>query len=195
MYEIVVVGTSWGGLQALSTLVGGLPDTFEVPMVIIQHRSRDLESLLGTFLQERTERPVREIEDKEPLQPGHVYLAPPNYHVLIEAGFCSLSIDPPVRFSRPSIDVTFITAADTYGPRAVGVVLTGANNDGAEGLRRIVDRGGYAIVQNPETAESPIMPRSALHAVPDARVVELKSIAEHLTQISTRQPAPQIRRA
>ena len=108
-----------------------------------------------------------------PLEDGHIYVAPPDYHTLIEPGHFALSTEAPVRFSRPSIDVTFTSAADAYGHRAVGVVLTGANADGAEGLRRISDRGGLAIVQDPATAESPMMPAAAQKAVPRARVMTL----------------------
>ena len=186
MYDIVVVGTSWGGLNALSTLVAGLPASFDVPMVIVQHRSRDLESLLAAFLQERTSLPVCEIDDKAPLVAGHIYLVPPDYHALLEEGFFSLTTDAPVKFSRPSIDVTFLSAADSYGARTIGVVLTGANDDGAKGLRRIADRGGFAIVQDPASAESPIMPRAALRAVSEAHVVPLHEIAATLVRITTR---------
>jgi two-component system chemotaxis response regulator CheB len=107
---------------------------------------------------------------------------------LVEPGYFSLSTEAPVRYSRPSIDVTFISAADEYGCRAVGVVLTGANEDGALGLRRIADRGGHAIVQDPETAELPVMPRAALRAVPHARVVALDQIARHLISIAPPRP-------
>jgi two-component system, chemotaxis family, protein-glutamate methylesterase/glutaminase len=115
---------------------------------------------------------------------GYVYVAPSNYHLLIEPGFFSLTTDAPVRYSRPSIDVTFESAADQYGRGTVGVVLTGANEDGALGLKRIADRGGYAIVQDPETAEGAAMPRAALRIVPKARVVPLDRIANHLIAIA-----------
>lgn len=183
-----MIGTSWGGLNALSTVVAGLPSTFAIPIVIVQHRSPDAPGFLAELLQTRTGLCVVEVDDKRPMAPGHVYIAPANYHLLIERGFFSLTTDAPVRYSRPSIDVTFISAADEYGRRAVGVVLTGANEDGALGLRRIADRGGYAIVQDPETAELPVMPRAALRAVPTARVVGLDTIARHLITIAPPRP-------
>lgn len=131
--------------------------------------------------------PVNEVEDKDPIEPGHVYLAPANYHLLVDDdGHFSLSIDEPVRFSRPSIDVTFESVADVYGPRTVGVVLTGANEDGSRGLRRIADRGGLAIVQDPAMAESPLMPASALKAVPEALMLPLEGIADHLATLEAR---------
>jgi two-component system chemotaxis response regulator CheB len=182
-YDIVVVGTSWGGLAALRTLVGGLPDSFQMAVTLVQHRHRDSDHLLRTLLQERSTLRVFEVEDKMPLGHGHIFVAPPNYHTLIEPGYFSLSTDAPVRFSRPSIDVTFSSAADSYAHRTVGIVLTGANEDGAEGLRRISDRGGFAIVQDPESAESRPMPEAARRAVPRARVMTLEGIAEFLAAL------------
>jgi two-component system chemotaxis response regulator CheB len=188
VYEIVVIGTSWGGLNALSQVVAGLPATFALPLVVVQHRSPDAPGFLAELLQTRTGLCVVEVDDKRPIVAGHVYVAPSNYHLLIEHGFFSLTTDAPVRYSRPSIDVTFISAADEYGRRTVGVVLTGANDDGALGLKRIADRGGYAIVQDPATAEGGAMPRAALRAVPKARVVPLDRIANHLITLAPPQP-------
>jgi two-component system, chemotaxis family, protein-glutamate methylesterase/glutaminase len=182
-YDIVVVGTSWGGLAALRTLVAGLPDSFQMAVTLVQHRHKDSDHLLRTLLQERSTLGVFEVEDKMPLEHGHIYVAPPNYHTLIEPGYFSLSTDAPVRFSRPSIDVTFASAADSYAHRTVGIVLTGANEDGAEGLRRISDRGGMAVVQDPDTAESRPMPEAARKAVPRARVMTLQGIAEFLAAL------------
>ena len=176
-YEIVVVGTSWGGLSALRELIVGLPGTLGLAVVVVQHRHRQSDHLLTTLLQDETPLCVCEVEDKAPMTAGNVYVAPADYHLLVEPGFFSLSMDEPVRFSRPSIDVTFQSAADTYGPHAVGVVLTGANADGAQGLRRIVSRGGLGLVQTPATAESPTMPQAAIQAVPEARVLTIAEIA------------------
>jgi two-component system chemotaxis response regulator CheB len=182
-YDLVVVGTSWGGLAALRTLVGGLSDSFQMAVTVVQHRHRDSDHLLRLLLQERSSLRVCEVEDKMPIEHGQIYVAPPNYHTLIEPGYFSLSTDAPVRFSRPSIDVTFASAADSYAHRTVGIVLTGANADGAEGLRRISDRGGLAIVQNPDTAESRPMPEAAQKAVPRARVMSLDGIAAFLASL------------
>jgi two-component system chemotaxis response regulator CheB len=183
-YSVVAVGTSWGGLAALTKLLGGLPVDFSIPVVVVQHRSKDSERLLVQLLQDATQLGVCEIEDKDPLAPGRVHVAPANYHVLIESGYASLSIEEPVRFSRPSIDVTFTSAADTYRSEVIGVVLTGANEDGARGLANIVNRGGRALVQDPKTAEIPIMPQAAIRAVSMAEVLPLQQLAPRLIELS-----------
>jgi two-component system chemotaxis response regulator CheB len=182
-YDLVVVGTSWGGLSALRKLVSGLPDSFQMAVTLVQHRHKDSDHLLRALLQEGSSLEVCEVEDKMPLEHGHVYVAPPDYHTLVERGHFSLSTEAPVRYSRPSIDVTFSSAADAYAHRTVGIVLTGANADGADGLRRISDRGGLAIVQDPSTAESRMMPAAAQQAVPRARVMSLDGIAMFLASL------------
>jgi two-component system chemotaxis response regulator CheB len=182
-YDIVVVGTSWGGLAALRLLVGGLPPTFAMAMVLVQHRHKDSDALLRVLLQEQTALEVCEVEDKMPIEHGRVYVAPPDYHTLVEPGHFSLSTEAPVRYSRPSIDVTFTSAADSYAHRTVGMVLTGANADGSAGLRRISDRGGLALVQEPATAESPTMPAAACRAVPRARVMPLPELITYLVSL------------
>lgn len=192
--EIVAIGTSWGGLHALIRLVEGLPEGWKVPVVVVQHRSRDADSLLCELLQQHTPIKVYEAEDKQPLGPG-IFLAPPDYHLLVERGHLALSTDPLVRYSRPSIDVMFTSAADAYGARAIGIVLTGANEDGAAGLRRVAARGGYAIVQNPATSEMPVMPAAALHAVPGAHVLALDAIAPRLEELAATGSAMEARRS
>lgn len=183
-YSVIAVGTSWGGLAALTKLLADLPADFGIPVVVVQHRSKDSERLLVQLLQDATELKVCEIEDKDPLTPGTVHVAPANYHVLIEDGYASLTIEEPVRFSRPSIDVMFSSAADTYGAGAIGVVLTGANEDGARGLAHIVKRGGLALVQDPKTAEIPIMPQAAIRAVPMGEVLPLETLGPRLVALS-----------
>lgn len=186
-YDVVVVGASWGALRALRKLLSGLPSTFELPMILVPHRGKDSEHLLAHLLEDCSHMPVSEVEDKDNVEAGHVYLAPANYHLLLDDdGHFSLSTDEPVRFSRPSIDVTFESVADIYGPRSVGVMLTGANEDGSRGLRRIADRGGLAIVQDPDTAESRLMPAAALKAVPEALVLSVEGIADHLATLEAR---------
>lgn len=187
-YDLVVVGTSWGGLDALRTLVSGLPDTFKMAVTLVQHRHKDSDDLLCTLLQEQSVLEVCEVEDKMPLEQGRIYVAPPDYHTLVEPGHFSLNTEAPVRFSRPSIDVTFLSAADSYGPRTVGIVLTGANADGSEGLRRISDRGGLAIIQDPATAESTFMPVSAMKAVPRARVMALVEMTKFIVSLPAGAP-------
>ena len=183
-YRMVVIGASAGGLHALRTIVSGLPDDFEIPVVVVQHRAKESE-LLCELLQECSGLPVAEVNDKQEVGPG-VWVGPPDYHLLLDDGFFVLTTDEPVRYSRPSIDVMFESAADVYGMDLIGVVLTGANADGARGLRRIADEGGHAVVQDPETAEVRVMPRSALKAVPDACVLPLEEIAAHLAGIRGR---------
>jgi two-component system chemotaxis response regulator CheB len=183
-YSVVGVGTSWGGLAALTKMLGDLPADFALPVVVVQHRSKDSDQLLTELLQDATDLTVCELEDKDPLVPGTVHIAPANYHVLIDDGYLSLTLDEPVRFSRPSIDVMFTSAADTYGAGAIGIVLTGANEDGSRGLADIVRRGGLALVQDPRTAEIPIMPLAALKAVPSAEVLRLDALAPRLIALS-----------
>jgi two-component system, chemotaxis family, protein-glutamate methylesterase/glutaminase len=183
-YSVVGIGTSWGGLAAMTKLLGGLPGDFSLPVVVVQHRGKDSDRLLSELLQDATDLRVCEAEDKEPLEPGTVHIAPANYHVLVDAGYLSLTVEDPVRFSRPSIDVMFSSAADTYGSAAIGVVLTGANEDGSRGLSHIVRRGGRALVQDPRTAEIPIMPVAALKAVPSAEVLPLDKLAARLIELS-----------
>ena len=181
--SLVVVGASWGGLNAMSKLFSAMPGDFAVPIVVVQHRSRHADNLLASLLQDVTPLRVVDVEDKEPLDPRSVYIAPANYHLLVETGYLSLTTDPLVRFSRPSIDVTFTSAGDAYRAGTVGVVLTGANDDGARGLRHIVDRGGKAIVQDPNTAESVAMPAAALKMVPEAEVIPLSDIPPRLVSL------------
>lgn len=181
--SLVVLGASWGGLNAMTRLFAALPADYKVPIVVVQHRSRHADNLLASLLQDVTSLRVVDVEDKEPLDPSGIYIAPANYHLMVESGYLSLTTDPLVRFSRPSIDVTFISAADMYRSATVGVVLTGANDDGARGLRHIVDSGGKAIVQDPDTAESPAMPRAALKMVPEAEVLSLDQIPPRLVAL------------
>src|SRR5690242_2932791 len=184
LYSIVAIGTSWGGLMAMSKLLSELPAEFPIPIVIVQHRSKDSNKLLSQLLQDATPLMVCEIEDKDLLEPGKVHVAPADYHVLIERGYLSLTVEEPVRYSRPSIDVMFTSAGDTYGKEAIGVVLTGANEDGSRGLAHIVKRGGKALVQAPKTAEIPVMPEAALRAVPDAEALALPDLSKRLIELS-----------
>lgn len=181
---MIAVGASWGGLKALRAIAHGLPAHFRVPITFVQHRSKD-SAALRELLQDCTSLIVCEVEDKQPIMGGYVYLAPPDYHLLVDGDEFSLSVDEPVRFSRPSIDVFFESVAERFGPEAVGVVLTGANDDGALGLRRIVALGGVGVVQDPRTAESPIMPKAALRAVPTALTFPLERLPSYLISLAT----------
>jgi two-component system chemotaxis response regulator CheB len=191
--KLVAIGASAGGLHALCTLGSRLPADLGAALVVVQHRSRDSRLLAG-LLQDCTSLRVCEVNDKEPILAGHLYLGPPDYHLLVEEGFLALSVDEPVRWSRPSIDVMFESAADAYGPAAVGVVLTGANADGARGLRRIADAGGKAVVQDPGSAEVRTMPAAAIEAVAEAVVLPLEEIAAHLTELVSGMPGSSGRR-
>ncbi|HEV2060303.1 MAG TPA: chemotaxis protein CheB [Solirubrobacteraceae bacterium] len=183
--ELVAVGASWGGLHAIETVLGYLPEDFGAAVVIAQHRQSDgQEGMLEHLLDTRCALTVSEAEDKQRLAAGAVLVAPADYHLLVERGAVSLSVDAPLHFSRPSIDVLLGSAADAYGAGTTGVVLTGANADGAVGLAKIAARGGTTIVQNPETAERREMPEAALWATPEARVLELEQIGPALVELA-----------
>jgi two-component system, chemotaxis family, protein-glutamate methylesterase/glutaminase len=184
-FEIVVVGTSIGGLKALPVLLSSLPADFSLPMVIVQHRGKDVETGLCDFLASTTVLPVTEPEDKEAVLPGHVYLAPRDYHLLVQNGSFALSIDHPVGFARPSIDVLFESAADEYCERTVGVVLTGANRDGARGLSKIKEHGGLTLVEDPLTAICREMPDAAINLTKVDRILTLEQIAANLPKLAS----------
>lgn len=183
-FKAVVVGVSSGGLEALKILVPGLRPDLAAPVIIVQHMSPQADSYLPSRLNEISGLTVKEAEDKEMLRPGVAYVAPPDYHLLAEAdGSLSLSVDPKVNFSRPSVDVLFESASDAFGAALVGVILTGANHDGARGLARIKRRGGLAIVQSPESAQSSAMPEAALESTSVDHVLPLKDIAPFLNNL------------
>jgi two-component system chemotaxis response regulator CheB len=182
--EIVAIGTSLGGLNALIALLHDLPEDLHAPVVVVQHRSAPADRGLAELLQEHTRLTVQEAEDKQAISAGGVYLAPADYHLMVEEpGVLALSTEAPVRSARPSIDVLFETAADAYGPGAIGVLLTGASADGASGLAAIKRRGGLAIVQDPATAEAAAMPAAGLSATSVDFVLPLGSIGRHLVSL------------
>lgn len=184
-FEIVVVGTSLGGLTALKVLLGGLPKEFPLPIAVVQHRHKESEHSLSRFLQQFIELPIQEVEDKDELLSGRIYLAPADYHLLVEQGCFVLSTDEPVLYARPSIDVLFESAADAYAEKTIGVILTGANHDGAQGLARIKDCGGWTIVQDPVTAESAVMPKAAIAKTSVDAILPLEEIAPYLVKLCT----------
>jgi len=186
-----VIGTSWGGLDALRTLLRALPADLAAALVIVQHRGPEAHpTAFRTLLGAVTRLNVCDADDKQRIVRGYVYLAPPDYHLLVDGEHLALSVEGAVGFSRPSIDVLFESAAEAYRDRCVGVVLTGANDDGARGLARIRELGGGAVVQDPATAERPEMPRGALTAVPDARVEPLEEIPAALVELCGTARAP-----
>ena len=162
-----------------------LPATLRVPVFVVLHLPRERPSLLTEIFQPRCAVSIREPEDKERVEPGVVYVAPPDYHMLVDVGpAIALSADDPVNFSRPSIDVLFESAAEAFQSLVTGVLLTGGNHDGAKGLRRICDSGGRALVQDPATAEMPVMPRAALAECPQAQSLTLLEISKVIQALS-----------
>ena len=187
--EAVVIGASAGGVEALSTLLSALPAGLLASVFVVLHLPRSRPSLLAEIFQNRCALPVSEAQDKELVAPGSVYVAPPDYHLLLDPGpQISLSADEPVNFSRPSIDVLFESAADLLGDRVAGIVLTGGNDDGAAGLDAIRRAGGVTIVQDPATAQMPLMPESALARGPADHVLPLAGIATLLATLRSVPP-------
>jgi len=174
-------------MHALQAILGALPKPFCTPIVVAQHRHKKSNEGLPSYFRRSTHFQVADAEDKQWIQPAHVYLAPADYHLLIERdggrGELHLSVDEKVRFSRPSIDVLFESAADAYGRELIGVVLTGANEDGARGAKRIKQRGGLVIVQDPKTAEAPQMPAAVAEMVDVDRILPLDGIASFLADV------------
>lgn len=182
--QAVVIGASAGGVEALNTLLPAFPATCPVPVFVVLHQPRERPSLLVEIFTARCALRLVEPVDKQPIEPGVIYFAPPDYHLLVDRGpQLALSSDEPVHYSRPSIDVLFESAADQYGAGLVGVVLSGANRDGAAGLKSIVAAGGRALVQSPESAISSAMPAAALAAVPESTSLDLKELASMLTTL------------
>jgi two-component system chemotaxis response regulator CheB len=183
-YKAIAIGASAGALEALSSLLPALPAGYPLSIFVVVHLPSDKDSGLAQLLQYKCPLKVCEAEDKEPIESGTVYIAPPDYHLLIEKNNrLSLSSDEPVLYSRPSIDVMFESAADVYGDGLIGVVLTGANADGSKGLKAIADAGGLALVQDPKTAYSGTMPEQALKLCPSARALTLDTMASYLKDV------------
>ena len=177
--DAVAIGASAGGVEVLSVLLSALPASCRASFFIVVHIPRERPSLLADVFGAKCALPVREAEDKEPVQPGTVYFAPPDYHLLLDRGpVLALSSDEPVHFSRPSIDVLFDSAADIYGERLLGLILTGANQDGAEGLAAVGRAGGRTVVQEPSGAAVPFLPEAALQEGPVEFVLSLAQLQE-----------------
>jgi two-component system chemotaxis response regulator CheB len=179
MYDLICIGASWGGLEAVGRVLADIPDEVEQPIVVAQHRHPDsIEGTLTDLLQQQTGRIVVDAEDKAALLAKHVYVAPPSYHLLVERGWLALSVDEQVQHARPSIDVLFESVAHAYGARAIGIILTGANEDGAAGLAEIKRRGGVAVVQDPAGAVKRSMPDAAIAATVADAVLPLEEIGK-----------------
>jgi two-component system chemotaxis response regulator CheB len=182
--EAIVIGASAGALEALSTVLPALPAAYPLPVLVVIHVPADRNGLMVELLRTKCQVRVCEAEDKEPILPGTVYLAPPDYHLLVERDRrISLSSEEAVNYSRPSIDVLFESAAQVYRDRLVGVILTGANSDGAAGLQTVESGGGLALVQRPESAYSAAMPRAALEACRSPRALTLPELASFLAAL------------
>jgi two-component system chemotaxis response regulator CheB len=184
--KAVAIGASAGAVQALLTILPALPASFPLPVLVVVHVPADRSNVLVPLFQSKCRVTVKEAEDKEPIQSGVIYFAPSDYHLLVETDGClALSTDEPVNYSRPSIDVLFESAADFYGDGLAGVILTGANHDGAAGLKAVVDVGGVAIVENPDGAYASAMPNAALEATPSATIMNHEQIVTYLSSLGT----------
>jgi two-component system chemotaxis response regulator CheB len=186
LIKAVAIGASAGGVQALSKILPSLPAGYPFPVLIVVHVPPDRDNALVPLFQAKCQVEVKEAEDKEPLLPGVVYFAPSDYHLLVEGdGSLSLSSDEPVNHSRPSIDVLLETCADAFGSGVTGVVLTGANEDGAFGLLTVAQAGGYAVVEDPASAYASTMPAAALATCPSAKSMTLDAITSYLLSLGT----------
>ena len=182
--KAVVIGASAGAVQALLTILPVLPASYALPVLVVVHVPADRDNALVPLLQSKCQLPVKEAEDKEALTGGVVYFAPSDYHLLVETeGALALSMDEPVNYSRPSIDVLFESAADVFETDLVGIILTGANHDGAAGLKAVLAAGGAVIVEDPAQAYAEAMPQAALQACPAAKVMSLAAIGSYLSTL------------
>jgi len=186
MYKAIVIGTSYGGLEALKMILPKFDTGFPVPVIVVLHIGDHSNENFVNFMDSLCQLKVKEAESNEEIKEGFIYFAPPNYHLLIEADFTfSLTTDVKYNFSRPSIDILFESAAWAYSKSLVGVILTGANSDGAAGLKIIKDFGGMTLIQNPCSALSPAMPRAALKTARPEIKLKLEDIADKLIELVT----------
>jgi two-component system chemotaxis response regulator CheB len=183
-YKAVVMGGSWGGMNAAVEILKYLPADYPLPIVLVLHRLKGVISELPALIRKKTYVQIKEADEKEKMQPGTVYIAPADYHLLIEQDQTfSLDVSEAILFSRPSIDVTFESAAEVFGKKLIGIVLSGASKDGSQGLYAICKAGGQAIVQDPRQAEVTTMPQAAIEAVKRAKVMTLDEIAAYLLDV------------
>ncbi|WP_339133907.1 MAG: chemotaxis protein CheB [Candidatus Electrothrix sp. GW3-4] len=191
-YKAIVLGASAGGIEAFVHILSKLPAQFALPIILVQHLHKEQDRTLVRFYNERTALKVEEAEEKERILPGHIYIAPPDYHLLVERDETfSLAFDEKVNYSRPSIDVLFESAADVYGAELVGVLMTGANHDGARGLQRIKEYGGLTLVEDPATAKFPEMPRAALACTEVDYILPLAELGNFLLSLTDDCPVGQ----
>ena len=186
VHECIAIGVSAGGFRALSAILPKLPQQARVPVLIVQHTRADAGDFLARHLDGICQAPVKHAEDKEPILPGTVYIAPPGYHMLVEQDrSLSLSVDEPEHFARPSIDALFESAADVYREKLIGIILTGAGTDGSLGLKRVKENGRLTIVQDPKTAEMDFLPKSAMLAVSVDYILPLDAIGGFLSKMGS----------
>ena len=184
--KVIAIGGSAGSLEVILGIIKRLPFVSTVIVIIVIHRKSDNDSILEDLLSNKTLIPVKEVEDKDAIVPGTIYIAPPDYHLLIENEHCfSLDSSEKIHFSRPSIDVTFESVAEAFSTRVIGILLSGANADGAAGLARIKQMGGYTIVQTPQTAEIGFMPQQAINRNIVDKIVDPIHISEEIARIIT----------
>jgi two-component system chemotaxis response regulator CheB len=182
--KLVVIGGSSGSLQVIIYILGRLPHDYPIPLLLVIHRAYSVDSMLLDLLALKSNMMVREVEEKDKIVPSCVYLAPADYHVLIEKDETfTLDYSEKLNFSRPSIDVSFISAAEVYGKNLTGILLSGANEDGAEGLREIKEQGGHTIIQHPEEAIVSYMPLQASYKSPIDEILDTESIARYLISL------------
>lgn len=181
----IVIGASAGGVQALLELLPRLPADFAWPVLVVLHVPADRSNFMAPLFASKCRMEVKEADDKESLRAGCIYFAPSDYHLLVETnGDLALSTEEAVNYSRPSIDVLFESAADTFGASLTAILLTGANDDGASGLRKVADAGGRVIIEDPATAYVSVMPEAGLKLCPDAYVASVQGIADYLLELS-----------
>jgi two-component system, chemotaxis family, protein-glutamate methylesterase/glutaminase len=182
--RIVLIGCSSGGLAALASIAGNLQGDYPFPLIVVQHRAHDEKMLLEEILQTKTMLRVKQADEKENIENGNIYLAPPGYHLLIEKDLTfSLASDEPVNYSRPSIDVTLQSGAIACGKKVVSIILTGANSDGAKGIEAVKRAGGITIAEDPSTATFPYMPRAAIATGKVDHVMSIKDIGNYLSEL------------
>jgi len=184
-YKAIVIGTSAGGLNVLKSLLPALPANFNLPLIIVQHVGANSDSSWIAILNSTCKLNLREAEEKEPIEKGNVYIAPPNYHLLIEKDLTlSFSMEPKINFARPAIDVLFESAAEAYKDKLIGIILTGSNSDGTAGMKKIKEHGGLTIIQDPESAESPYVPSSVLNTISVDYKLSIQNIVSLLLTLS-----------
>jgi len=183
-YKAIVIGASAGGLNAIKTILTPLQAGFAAPILIVQHLSSHSDGYMARYLNEICKINVKEADEKEKILPGNVYIAPSNYHLLVEKDeTITLTVDPKVNYSRPAIDVLFDSAAEVYRDELIGIILTGANSDGSEGLKKIKALGGLTIVQDPSTAEADFMPKAAIKSTEVDYILSLNKISDNLIKL------------